>query len=42
MKSLIILRPKKYKRGYKDHYLSDKDTPEGRVNFPTTETGDSQ
>ncbi len=40
----IINNPQtqKNKRGYKDHYLSDKDTPGGRVNFPTTETGDSQ
>jgi len=35
-------RPKRTEGDTKDHYLSDKDTPEGRVNFPTTETGDSQ
>ena len=35
-------RPKRTEGDTKDHYLSDKDTPEGRVNFPTTETRDSQ
>ena len=35
-------RPKRTEGDTKDHYLSDKDTAEGRVNFPTTETGDSQ
>ena len=42
MKSLIILDQKEQKGIQKIINYQDKDTPEGRVNFPTTETGDSQ